>query len=421
MAFRLKRDSAVTVPRHPVVEIEVSTVGVTLGDELIASVRDVVGDELIGRERSLSDPAVDVSPSVAAELRRRGVTAAAERVARPLGRPVRAVAWDGGGQVWMVIHPDGAVSDVDDGTPSQPGRRHSFAAGVREKTASARARSARRIRAASRGVGLTQSGVLARLSTRRRAVHVPTSVASGTAVADITPAKPRRKVRLTAARVLVPTLTLVLLLIVGVVGAVLATRPSSVPSASESAQKVVDREAPDRGGKVQTGLSPVAPIRASPSVPAIRVRATGYGEVRSLRLVISASARGRASLIVAPAAGKPVTRQLRLAPRASEVVLNGLPAGTARWVISMGQTRKDSGRAGVRPVPAPPAPTTPSSPAPPPTSPDTSPNTGGDSGGDSGGSGDRSNNNGGGGRGGKVVQPGRQPKNPGSKPPVDPN
>lgn len=41
------------------------------------------------------------------------VHAAAERVARPLGRPVRAVATDSEGRATLVVHPDGRATDVE--------------------------------------------------------------------------------------------------------------------------------------------------------------------------------------------------------------------------------------------------------------------------------------------------------------------
>lgn len=85
------------VPAHPVVEIEVSGDAVTV-------------DGVVVDRGSAGGP----DTTVAMHL---GVHAAARQVAQPLGRPVRAVLRWGDDEKRLVIHPDGAVTDVEDTFP----------------------------------------------------------------------------------------------------------------------------------------------------------------------------------------------------------------------------------------------------------------------------------------------------------------
>jgi hypothetical protein len=85
------------VPPHPVVEIEVSGDAVTV-------------DGVVVDRGSAGGP----DTTVAMHL---GVHAAARKVAQPLGRPVRAILRCGDDEKRLVIHPDGAVTDVEDTFP----------------------------------------------------------------------------------------------------------------------------------------------------------------------------------------------------------------------------------------------------------------------------------------------------------------
>jgi hypothetical protein len=85
------------VPPHPVVEIEVSGDAVTV-------------DGVVVDRGSAGGP----DTTVAMHL---GVHAAARQVAQPLGRPVRAILRFGDDEKRLVIHPDGAVTDVEDTFP----------------------------------------------------------------------------------------------------------------------------------------------------------------------------------------------------------------------------------------------------------------------------------------------------------------
>ncbi|HET9422606.1 MAG TPA: hypothetical protein VFO49_15805 [Nocardioides sp.] len=85
------------MPAHPVVEIEVSGDAVTV-------------DGVVVDRGSAGGP----DTTVAMHL---GVHAAARQVAQPLGRPVRAVLRWGDDEKRLVIHPDGAVTDVEDTFP----------------------------------------------------------------------------------------------------------------------------------------------------------------------------------------------------------------------------------------------------------------------------------------------------------------
>ena len=88
-------DSA--VPPDPIVEIVVSGDAVTV-------------DGVVVDRGSAGGP----DTTVAMHL---GVHAAARQVAQPLGRPVRAVLRYGSEEKRLVIHPDGAVTDVEDTFP----------------------------------------------------------------------------------------------------------------------------------------------------------------------------------------------------------------------------------------------------------------------------------------------------------------
>jgi hypothetical protein len=103
------------VPPDPIIEIEVSGDAVTV-------------DGVVVDRGSAGGP----DTTVAMHL---GVHAAARLVAQPLGRPVRAVLRCGTDEKRLVIHPDGAVTDVEDtfpvtslvapaGSRSAPIRRH---------------------------------------------------------------------------------------------------------------------------------------------------------------------------------------------------------------------------------------------------------------------------------------------------------
>jgi len=85
------------VPPDPIVEIVVSGDAVTV-------------DGVVVDRGSAGGP----DTTVAMHL---GVHAAARQVAQPLGRPVRAVLRHGSDEKRLVIHPDGAVTDVEDTFP----------------------------------------------------------------------------------------------------------------------------------------------------------------------------------------------------------------------------------------------------------------------------------------------------------------
>ena len=85
------------VPAHPVVEIVVTGESVTVDGEVVD-------------RGSAGGPDAKVAMLL-------GVHAAARRVAQPLGRPVRAVLRSGDDEKRLVVHPDGAVTEVEDTFP----------------------------------------------------------------------------------------------------------------------------------------------------------------------------------------------------------------------------------------------------------------------------------------------------------------
>ncbi|MEJ7831582.1 MAG: hypothetical protein WKF79_01590 [Nocardioides sp.] len=279
----------------------------------------------------------------------RAVHAVATEVARPLGRPVRARATDPDGTTWLVIHPDGSVSDIEanvapNGSAATIGSARAAEPGEvandlgREGFAPAKS---------SGGIPeeLTAPGWLAARDVSREALAAAS--------------KPRPSGRSARTPVL---LALAATVLMAVGGAVLLTgedEPGPTTGANAEAGAVVD--------DVDDVVEDVRPPAAAPALAQTVLRRSAPLELLQLQSVSATGAVGAATLqlelsrpgvlqlvLRRPGGGPAVTQQVRVASAGIHgVTLRNLAAATWTWMVRAPGESPLAGTVGVT-APAPP-------------------------------------------------------------------
>lgn len=353
------------VPAFPLVQIQI--VGSTVTVDGVAIVHD--------NTRSLHHIAIQT---------------AADRVARPLRRPVRAVASDDEGRASMLIHPDGSATDVillDDALPVAPPTAAAAAAAA--GTAGAAAGTA--------GAATTPIGPLP-VEPLLDAPLDDYALSSGPPPAAIAPATrtpshaappPPGSLSLSSKIVRSAALASALTAAVSMGVLLLGSRDDT---AADRAEDSSGESSPATSTNSPTSPSPTSPSPTSPSptsgasadssTVAPELSVTALPGAKALRLTITTtSLPATAAVTVTSGGGKVIERSVELGEEPTDIEIARLPAGAASWNVEVAGAAPQSGRTTISfpslaPTPsltAVPVPTVPESVAPTPEPPVTTP------------------------------------------------
>ncbi|MEJ7832965.1 MAG: hypothetical protein WKF79_08635 [Nocardioides sp.] len=294
--------------------------------DVVAS-HPVVAIDVDDEDRILIDGTV-LPAAESADLYRTAVHAVASGVARPLGRPVRAMATDRYGATRLVIHPDGSVSDIETVLPNSitPSPNLRGSGGLAAQIADA----APEEYPAGVPKELTAQGWLAARDESREASKVGNEPRAG------------RRTRGREGLLL----TIAVAVALGVGGVVL-TVGDDEPGGARAAES-------DDEDDLLAGTRAQPVVRRSAPLQLLQLQsASATGSVGSATLRFSVSRQGTLLLLLRPAGGALSEQRVRVTnPGVRSVMIRDLAAGEWRWTV---QAPGERALTGALRVTAPPA------------------------------------------------------------------